>query len=268
MTARVIALCNQKGGVGKTTLTVNLAQTIADTGRRVLVIDADPQANATTNLGVVVEDDTLTLNDVLTVEPRTGRVRAGSVVDAATPAGEGWNPLIEVVPAERGLATREQDQNLGREYRLREALSGTLEQWDVVLIDCPPSIGPLTVTALAAADAALLVTEPRAASVDGVAQIVATLDLIRMHFNAGLEIAGVVINRHNTQRVDRTDWAATIQATYGDLVLDPFVPEREAISQATSGAVPVSTIATESGRSVTAALQLIADLIAPATVTS
>ena len=268
MTARVIALCNQKGGVGKTTLTVNLAQTIADTGRRVLVIDADPQANASANLGVLVDDDTLTLNDVLTVDPRTRRVKAGSIIDAATPAGDGWNQLIEVVPAERGLATREQDQDLGREYRLREALAGTLEEWDVVLIDCPPSIGPLTVAALTAADAALLITEPRAASVDGVAQIVATLDLIRMHFNQGLEIAGVVINRHNPQRVDRVDWATTVQETYGDLVLDPFVPEREAISQATSGAVPVSTLTTDSARSVTTALQQLVDRIAPTVVTT
>jgi chromosome partitioning protein len=261
MTAHVLALCNQKGGVGKTTITVNLADALAQQGKRVLLIDADPQANATSNLGI---DDTppFTLNDVLTVDPVTRQVAAGVIAEAVVPAGEGWFG-VDVVASELALAGREQDQDLGREYRLRTTLEGVLEHWDVVLIDCPPSLGQLTVNALTAADSALLVTEPRAASVEGLAQMTRTLATVRQHFNPQLLLAGVVVNRHRADRRDRVEWVDQLRADYGDSLIDPFVPEREVVATATSAASPLSAYGVR-GRDVAEALAAIAARILPA----
>jgi chromosome partitioning protein len=263
MATQVIALCNQKGGVGKTTLTVNLADTLAQVGRRVLLVDCDPQANATAHLGI---EDTpaWTLNDVLTVDPATRQVAPGVLAQAVVPAGEGWSG-VELVAAELPLASREQDQDLGREYRLRIAMEGTLDTWDVVLLDCPPSLGQLTVNALTAADAALLVTEPRAASVEGLAQMTRTVATVRKHFNDGLRLAGVVVNRYRADRRDRVDWAEQLRADYGEHLVEPFIPEREVVAIAATDAAPLSAYGAR-GRDVTAALTALAARVVPAPV--
>ena len=262
MTAQVIALCNQKGGVGKTTITVNLADALTQQGRRVLLVDADPQGNATANLGI---EDTppFTLNDVLTVDPQTRQVAAGVLAEAVVDAGADWGGL-QLVAAELALAGREQDQDLGREYRLRTALDGTLAAWDVVLIDCPPSLGQLTVNALTAADCALLVTEPRAASVDGLAQMTRTVATVRQHVNADLRLAGVVVNRYRADRRDRVEWADQLRTDYGEHLVDPFVPEREIVATAASAAAPLSAYGARA-RDVTDALGAIATRVLPPT---
>jgi chromosome partitioning protein len=263
VTAHVLALCNQKGGVGKTMLTVALADTLARSGRRVLVVDADPQANASAHLGLE-DSPPFTLNDVLTVNPATRAVAPGVLADAVVPAGEGWYG-VDVVAAELALAGREQDQDLGREYRLRTALEGTLGGWDVVLIDCPPSLGQLTVNALTAADAALLVTEARAASVDGLAQITRTVATIRAHFNDGLRLAGVVVNRYRADRRDRAEWAERLRTDYGELLIEPFLPEREVLAAAATCAAPLSAYGAR-GRDLAPALAAIVERVVPTAV--
>ncbi len=256
----VLALCNQKGGVGKTSVTVGLADVLARQGKRVLLVDADPQANATSN--VAIEDTPpFTLNDVLTVDPATRQVQPGVLAEAVVPAGEGWSG-VDVVAAELALAAREQDQDLGREYRLRVAMNGALGAWDVVLIDCPPSLGQLTVNALTAADAALLVTEPRAASVEGLAQMTRTLHTVRQHFNDGLRLAGVVVNRHRADRRDRVEWVEQLRTDYGDRLLEPFLPEREVVALAASAAAPLSAYGSRS-RDVVEALSAVAERALP-----
>lgn len=259
MPARIIAVANQKGGVGKTTVTVNLAGTLARLGRRVLVVDADPQGNATTNLGV--EDPHFTLNDVLTVDPSTRQVETGVISDAVVDAGEGWAG-VQVVASESALANREQDQDLGRETRLRTALEGTLDRWDVVLIDCPPSLGQLTVNALTAADTALLVTEPRAASVEGLAQMTRTLASVRRHLNPDLQLGGVVVNRHRADRRDSAEWVKQLRTDYGRHLVEPFIPDREVVAAASSAASPLTAYG-RAARDVTDALAAIADRVHP-----
>lgn len=260
MAPKIIAVCNQKGGVGKTTLTVNLADVIARRGLDVLVIDADPQANATAHLDVSIDPSMLTLNDILSVKPQSGAVIPGGIADAIVAAGPAWGLIgghLCAVPAELGLASREQDQTLAREYRLRSSMTGGVDDFDVVLIDCPPSLGQLTVNALIAAQAALLVTEPRAASVEGLAQMVRTLGTVREHFNPALRLAGIVVNKYRPARKDATAWIDVLTRDYGDAVLEPFVPEREAVAAASSSGQPL--LAGRGGTEVVAALEAIAD---------
>lgn len=237
MPAQTIALVNQKGGVGKTTSTLGLADTYAHHGLKVLVVDADPQGNATSGLGIY--DPEYTLNDVLAGDATTGEVTTGVLADAATPAGQGWTG-VDVIAASPALAAREQDQVVGREYRLRTAMDGALDRWDIVLIDCPPSLGQLTINALTAADAVLVITEARAGSIDGVSKIISTLRTVRKHFNNELQLAGIVVNRYRPDRRDAADHLTQLKADYGDLVIATHIPDREVINTAASAAAPLS----------------------------
>lgn len=257
MSVHVISVCNQKGGVGKTTVILGLADAMNRAGLRVLVVDADPQANATANLGVTAP--AFTLNDVLTVDGQTREIQVGVIADAVVPAGEGWAG-VGVVASELALAAREQDQDIGREYRLRVAMDGALDAWDVVLIDCPPSLGQLTVNALTAATSVVFVTEPRAASVEGLASMTRTVRVVRQHFNPGLHWAGIVVNRHRSNRLDGVEWVQQLRTDYGDHLLEPFLPEREVMATAASAAAPVSAFGTRA-REVTDALSNLADTV-------
>ena len=176
MTTPVIAVANQKGGVGKTATTVNLAGALARNGSRVLVIDADPQSNATAILDVELDVESRTLYDVLAAVA-TGQAGPGALAAAIHPAGPAWNG-IDVIPAQRELASREADTSPGREFHLRTAMDGAVEGYDVVIIDCPPSLGALTLGALTTATSVLIVTEPRASSVDGVTELTTTINTV------------------------------------------------------------------------------------------
>ena len=237
MPTPVIAVANQKGGVGKTATTVNLADALAHDGHRVLVIDADPQANATSILDVELDVESRTLHDVLTAVA-TGQAGAGALAAAIHPAGPAWTG-IDAVPAQRELASREADNSPGREFHLRTAMDGAIEEHDVVLIDCPPSLGALTLSALTAATSVLIVTEPRASSVDGVAELAVTIDTVRRYYNPGLTTAGILINRWRNDRLDRAVWRDELRAVYGATMVDHPLPEREVVAVAATNRVPV-----------------------------
>ena len=238
MPTPVIAVANQKGGVGKTATTVNLADALARNGHRVLVIDADPQANATSILDVELDPtESRTLHDVLTAVA-TGQAGPGALAAAIHRAGPAWNG-IDVVPAQRELAAREADNSPGREFHLRTAMDGAIEEYDAILIDCPPSLGALTLSALTAATGILIVTEPRASSVDGVAELTVTIDTVRRYYNPGLSVAGILINRWRSDRLDRAVWRQELHNTYGRAIIDHPLPEREVIAVAATNRVPV-----------------------------
>lgn len=237
MTTPVIAVANQKGGVGKTATTVNLAAALARNGSRALVIDADPQANATSILDVELDVESRTLHDVLTAVV-TSQAGAGALAAAIHPAGPAWTG-IDVVPAQRELASREADNSPGREFHLRTAMDGAVEGYDVVIIDCPPSLGALTLGALTAATSVLIVTEPRASSVDGVAELAVTIDTVRRYYNKKLTTAGILINRWRSDRLDRAVWRQELGAIYGAAVIDHPLPEREVVAVAATNRVPV-----------------------------
>lgn len=235
--ALTLVIGNQKGGVGKTSLVAGLAAVLIDRGWRTLVVDADPQANITTTMGVY--EPTYTLNDVLgsVKVPQDTGVAAGAIV----PAGEGWDGAF-LLPAERRLAERENDGEIGQETRLRTALTGVVDDYDVVLIDSPPSLGKLTANALVAADQVLIVTLARNAAVDGVFNFVTTLMNVRAYFNPELSVAGVVVNQFRADRTDPAYWLSVLVEEYGDAVIQPrgLLPEREIVAQAAAAHLPIS----------------------------
>ena len=227
---RILAIVNQKGGVGKTTTAVNLATALAAAGKRVLVIDFDPQGNASTGLGVTRQNRRVTSYDVL-----LGDV---SVVDAAvaTPI-----PLLSLVPSSVDLSGAEIElvDVSGREFRLRKALDGIAGAYDYVLIDCPPSLGLLTLNALVAAHAVLVPLQCEFYALEGLSHLVRTVERIKRSLNPGLEIQGVVLTMFDKRNNLSDLVAADVRGHFGDKVYDTVIPRNVRISEAPSHGKPV-----------------------------
>ena len=230
----VIALVNQKGGVGKTTTTLGLAS--AAWARRVpsLVIDLDPQGNASTGLGVWAPS--ATVDEALTSD-RPGAIASLAAL-SAWPDDKGLPP--EVVASTPELAGRERQllsDPVGAQDRLRVALIG---HQGLVLIDCPPSLGLLTINALFAADSALVVTEPSAWASDGVTEIMRTIERVAARKPTGLGVSGVAVNRLARTR-DSRYWHEQLVADHGRLVLPP-VRQRAAVTEAAARSRPIHAL--------------------------
>jgi chromosome partitioning protein len=234
----VTAVVNQKGGVGKTTVTLGLAAAGAGLGRRILVVDLDPQANATTGLGVW--NAPVTVDMVLEQESPGAAARA--VVSSA------WEPpaggSVDVVPSSPGLAQREHQlamDVIGAQDRLAVALGGLAQRYDEVIIDCPPSLGLLTVNALFASDRVVVVAEPAAWSSDGVDQILRNIGRIAERRGGTPHVAGIIVNRLGRTR-DASYWAGQLAECHPDLVLAPPVRLRAAIAEAAAQSMPLTAL--------------------------
>lgn len=244
----VLAALSLKGGVGKTSVVLGLAGAAHDHGLRTLVVDLDPQANATSALDPAATP--FTSSDVL-FDARPGVAR-----EALVPSG--WSDLIWLLPSERALEHRAAQASEASAQRLRRALQGVTDDFDVVLIDCPPSLGELTRNALFAADVALVVTEPSFFAVTAAQQALEAVALVRDNGNAGLHPAGIVANRVRPTLTEHTYRMDELRAAYGQLVLGSL-PDRSAIQQAQGACVPVqrwqSNGATEAVRAFDALLR-------------
>lgn len=226
----VYAIANQKGGVGKTTTAVNLGACIADRGEQTLIVDLDPQCNATVSLGLGREE-----------RPSSYDCLCGerSVAEAARP-GSGDN--LWVVPANRDLAGAAVElPGLDRsEYRLREGLGEVRERFAATLLDCPPSLGPVTVNALVAADRAVVPVQAEYLALEGLVQFLDTLQTIRRELNPSLVLTGLLI----TMADDRTRLAQDVEKElrehFPDLVLETVVPRSVRVAEAPSFALPVT----------------------------
>jgi chromosome partitioning protein len=241
-----IAVVNQKGGVGKTTVALGLASAASAAGQRVLVVDLDPQANASTGLGVWEPE--------ITVDHALEHDQPGALVDVVLASSwalaDAYPP--EVAASSPQLAQREPqlaNDPIGAQDRLQVALEGI--DHDLVIIDCPPSLGLLTVNGLFAADRALVVTEPGAWASDGVEQILRTVNRIAARRPGGLGVAGIVVNRLGRTR-DARYWYDQLVETYADQVLPP-VRLRAAIPEAAAQSLPIHGLGARAGAADAAA---------------
>lgn len=232
MTARIIAISNQKGGVGKTTTTFHLARAAVRAGLRVLMIDADSQGNLTTISAAqgTVADDSVGLADVLTKESRE------QLTDVIVPTV--WDGA-DLVPTNGIALAAVRDEllliKIGRESRLKHALVDVGESYDLILIDCAPALDQLTVNVLTAAHAVLIVTHARLLSANGLSQLLDTISEIRRAYNPDLEIAGLVINALESRTIAARTWVEELEAAAAALeipILTPNVPKRAPIADA------------------------------------
>ena len=229
MPGRVYALANQKGGVGKTTTAINLAACLAEAGERTLVVDLDPQANATSGLGERANgSSSLDLLDGIPLQQLAKPTRFTN---------------LELVPAKPDLAGAAVDlarRSDGERY-LAEALRDAGEGYSYVFVDCPPSLGPLTVNALAAADRVLVPVQAEYYALEGLAQLVGSLELVRSRLNPRLAIGGVILTMVDRRTRLSAEVSAEVRRHFGELVFSTSVPRSVRVAEAPSHGVPVTT---------------------------
>jgi chromosome partitioning protein len=228
--ARVIAVANQKGGVGKTTTAINLGTALAAVGRSVLVIDIDPQGNATTGLGVPREDGQPSAYDLILDAAEFDDIVVDSLV-----------PNLKLIPSSLDLSGAELEMvNIPRrEYRLKEALERHLGAYDYVLIDCPPALGLLTLNGLIAADALLVPMQCEFYALEGLSHLIRTIDRIKRAFNPDLVIQGVVLTMYDKRNRLSGQVADEVRGYFGAKVYDTMIPRNVRVSEAPSHGKPV-----------------------------
>lgn len=236
--AKVVAMCNQKGGVGKTTSTINLGAALAEYGRRVLLVDMDPQGALSAGLGVPHYELEKTIHNVL-VEPRV------SIDDVLLQTRV---KHMDLVPSNIDLSAAEIQlvNEVGREQTLGRALHPVLDRYDYVLIDCQPSLGLLTVNGLACSDGVVIPTECEYFSLRGLALLTGTVDKVRDRLNPKLEISGILLTRYDPRTVNAREVMARVVERFGDLVFDTVITRTVRFPETSVAGEPITTWAPRS----------------------
>ena len=223
--ARIISVANQKGGVGKTTTTVNLGASLAFVGKKILLVDSDAQGNATSGMGIRKPDVTHDIYDVL--------VNEVPIQDAIYPTSR---ENLDIVPATLQLAGAEIELTsmMARESRLKMALNEVKDQYDFILIDCPPSLGHLTINAFTASDSILIPVQCEYYALEGLSQLLNTVRLVQKHFNPELEIEGVLLTMYDARTNLGAEVVEEVRRYFQEKVYDTIIPRNIRLSEAPS----------------------------------
>ncbi|MFN7056557.1 ParA family protein [Hyphomonas sp.] len=234
---RILAVVNQKGGVGKTTTSINLGTALAAVGRRVLIIDFDAQGNASTGLGISRAERLMTSYDLVVDRVPMEEAVLSTIV-----------PRLDIVPGDENLSGVETElaNDPRRSYRLREGIhayidraeSGGLVKYDYVLIDCPPSLSALTVNAMTAADALLVPLQCEFLALEGLSQLLRTVEVVRAGLNPTLEIQGVVLTMYDRRNSLSDQVANEVRSFFGSKVYNTVIPRNVRLSEAPSFGKP------------------------------
>ncbi|MGB9068127.1 MAG: AAA family ATPase [Candidatus Acidiferrales bacterium] len=228
--ARVIAIANQKGGVGKTTTAVNLGASLASSEKRTLLIDSDPQGNATSALGFPKDPARRTLYQALILGEPIERIAIDAQVD-----------LLDLIPSDKNLvgAAVELISMEDREYRLKQTIQPLREKYDFILIDCPPSLDILTLNALAAADAVMVPVQCEFLALEGVSELLDTLARLRRAINPSLAIEGILLTMYDDRTTLSRQVAADLRGFFGAQVFEAVIPRNVRLAEAPSHGMPV-----------------------------
>ena len=226
---KVIAVANQKGGVGKTTTSVSLSAALAEKGKKVLLVDCDPQGNATSGFGINKQELELSVYDIIIDE--------WEIADIILPT----EYKIAIVPSQIGLAGAEIELASleDREYRLQKAISKVKDNYDYIIIDCPPSLGFLTLNSLAAADSVLIPLQCEFYALEGLSQLLNTIEMIKSKINVNLYIEGVVLTMYDSRTNLSQQVEAEVRNHIGDRVYNTTIPRNVRLSEAPSYGCPI-----------------------------